>query len=107
MKTLKILTLASPLILILLYFELLNMNAYYKERISVGEILIKESSATSNVKAIELDKIHQEGLGIIRGKYIVELIMLLIVIFLFVSSFFYIKRYISRNNASSRESNRH
>lgn len=95
MKFLKILLIISPLLLIILYFELLNIDSYYKDTVSVGEIIIKESKAPPKVKAVHLNEIHQQGLEIMRTKLVVEILMIITVFFMVIMSILYYRKYLN------------
>ncbi len=95
MKVLKFLLIISPVLLIILYFELLNIDSYYKDTVSVGEIIIKESKASPKVKAIRLNEIYQQGLEIMRTKLVVEILMIAVVLFIVIMSILYFKKYLN------------
>ena len=93
MKVLKVIALISPLCIVLLYFELLNIDSYYKDRVGVPEIMIEHSNDSESVKQAKLNDIHKEGLQILHGKHLLEvfIVLLLIYIFLFLLFHFFKK----------------
>jgi hypothetical protein len=84
MKALKVIALFSPLCILLLYFELLNMDSYYKDLVLVPEIVVEHSNDSANMKLAKLNEIHHKGNQILHGKYLVEMLIGLFLIYLFL-----------------------
>src|ERR1700733_13975902 len=91
-KALKILTIISPLLIIILYLELLSIDNYYEDRIGVNEIIVKKSKLSPKMEAAELNKLHQEGLDIMRSKLEVEILMIALALFLVIRTIFYFRK---------------
>lgn len=89
---LKIGIIIIPIILIVLFFALVNGSSIYKDQVQTSKVIVKlKKGITSQERLLELKQIHELDMQISNQMLIVKLLIVIFIIALVVDIWLYIR----------------
>jgi len=92
LTVLKIGIIVIPIILIVLFFALVNGSSIYKDQVQTSEVIVKlKKGITSQERLLELKQIHELDLKISNEMLIVKWLIVIFIIALVIDVWLYVR----------------
>ncbi|MGY3214528.1 hypothetical protein [Mucilaginibacter sp. HD30] len=92
LTVLKIGIIVIPIILIVLFFALVNGSSIYKDQVQTSEVIVKlKKGITTQERLLELKQIHELDLKISNEMLIVKWLIVIFIIALVIDAWLYVR----------------